>query len=546
MTLTALEFDNRFTTELPADPVEGGRSRQVPGAAFSRVTPVTTTAPHIIAWSRELSDQLGFDPELWSTEEAAEVFTGNRVLPGSDPHAANYAGHQFGNFAGQLGDGRAISLGEIIDRNGDRQTLQLKGAGPTPYSRRADGLAVLRSSVREYLCSEAMFHLGVPTTRALSLALTGTEVVRDMFYDGNPKEEPGAIVCRVAPSFLRFGSYQLFTWRQELDNLRTLADFTLRHYVPHLWPSDGKPGPETYAAWFAEVCETTRQLMVEWMRVGFVHGVMNTDNMSIHGLTIDYGPYGWVDDFDLDWTPNTTDAGGRRYRFGWQPRVAQWNLLQLANALYPLVGETEALEGPLNDFVDRFNDTHRAMMLSKLGLEPSEGADGVAADEALIADLVEVLQQVGFDMTIFFRRLATAVTVGTDRDGKEDGDDAEPQPIAVDDGGLGDALYRPLDAEHRQRLDAWLDRYRARLRTQSTTDAERAVAMNAVNPRYVLRNYLAQLAIDAAEGGEYGLIEELASVLRRPYDDQPGVTFDERRPDWAMSRPGCSMLSCSS
>ena len=238
-------------------------------------------------------------------------------------------GHQFGHWAGQLGDGRAISLGEAVLADGQRRELQLKGAGPTPYSRSADGRAVLRSSIREFLCSEAMHHLGIPTTRALSLVGTGEGVVRDMFYDGHPEVEPGAIVCRVAPSFLRFGHFELPSQRGDTSLLQALADFCIARDFPHL-RGRGEP---LYADWFAEVCERTARLVAGWMRVGFVHGVLNTDNMSILGLAIDYGPYGWIDAYDPDWTPNTTDATGRRYRFGWQPRVANWNLGQLARAL---------------------------------------------------------------------------------------------------------------------------------------------------------------------------------------------------------------------
>ena len=267
----------------------------------------------------------------------AEVFVGNRLLPGMKPIATCYGGHQFGNWAGQLGDGRAINLGEARGRDGKRWTLQLKGAGPTPYSRTADGLAVLRSSLREYVCSGAMFHLRVPTTRALSLALTGEDVVRDILYDGHPAPEPGAVVCRVAPSFTRFGHFEILAARRETDLLGRFLDFTIASDFPHLL--DEADAKARRIGWFREVAERTATMVAEWMRVGFVHGVMNTDNMSVLGLTIDYGPYGWLESFDPDWTPNTTDAATRRYRFGQQPAIAQWNLLQLANAVFPLIGD---------------------------------------------------------------------------------------------------------------------------------------------------------------------------------------------------------------
>ena len=338
--LDQLTFDNRFVRELPADPESGNYCRQVEGVCFSRVQPLQVTEPRLVACAREVSELLDLSGDPFLSKDFAEVFSGNRILPGMDPYAMCYGGHQFGSWAGQLGDGRAINLGETVNRKGERWTLQLKGAGPTPYSRRADGLAVLRSSVREFLCSEAMYHLGVPTTRALSLVLTGEQVVRDMFYDGNPKEEPGAVVCRVAESFTRFGSFQIFSARGEIQVLQQLLDFTIRTDFPHL----GEPTKEVYVKWFEEVCRTTAEMIVHWMRVGFVHGVMNTDNMSILGLTIDYGPYGWLEDYDSNWTPNTTDAVGRRYCFGNQPQIALWNLAQLGNAMLPLVDSPEPLE----------------------------------------------------------------------------------------------------------------------------------------------------------------------------------------------------------
>ena len=282
----------------------------------------------------------------------------------------------------------------MLGPDGRRLELQLKGAGRMPYSRTADGRAVMRSSVREFLCSEAMFHLGVPTTRALCLVDTGEQVVRDMFYDGNPRPEPGAVVPRVAPSFVRFGNFEIFAARRELDILRALAEWVIRTHFPEL----GEPGPEVYGRWFAEICRRTATLMVHWMRVGFVHGVMNTDNMSILGLTIDYGPYGWLEGFDPTWTPNTTDAGGRRYRYGNQPRVAHWNLAQLANALVPLVGDAAPLQEAIDAYPRLYESEEERMLASKLGLpEPDRG---------LTDDLGEVLQLLETDTTLFYRALA--------------------------------------------------------------------------------------------------------------------------------------------
>ena len=336
-TLDALNFDNRFVRDLPSDPERDNYRRQVMQSCYSRVLPTKVAHPRLVAYTWEVAKQLGLKRNACELDDFLQVFAGNRMLANMEPYATCYGGHQFGNWAGQLGDGRVINLGEIVNHQGERWALQLKGAGLTPYSRTADGLAVLRSSVREFLCSEAMHHLGVPTTRALSLVLTGEPVVRDMFYDGHPKSEPGAIVCRVAPSFTRFGSFQIFAARGEIDVLRQLVDYTIRTDFPHL----GEPSPKVYIEWFEEICRRTAEMIVHWMRVGFVHGVMNTDNLSILGLTIDYGPYGWLEDYDPDWTPNTTDAEGRRYCFGQQPQIALWNLTQLANALYPLIEQVE-------------------------------------------------------------------------------------------------------------------------------------------------------------------------------------------------------------
>ncbi|MEZ0470289.1 protein adenylyltransferase SelO [Luteimonas salinilitoris] len=514
-------LDNAFLRELPGDPQSGPRLRQVQGAAWSRVAPTPVPAPKLIAHSREMADALGFSDADVASPEFAQVFAGNALLDGMAPFAANYGGHQFGQWAGQLGDGRAITLGEAIGADGGRWELQLKGAGKTPYSRMADGRAVLRSSIREFLCSEAMHHLGVATTRALSLVTTGEAVERDMFYDGHPQDEPGAVVCRVAPSFIRFGTFELPASRGDTDLLRRLADFTIRRDFPELTGE----GEALYGDWFAQVCERTAALVAHWMRVGFVHGVLNTDNMSILGLTIDYGPYGWVDDYDPDWTPNTTDAHGRRYRFGWQPRVAHWNLSRLAQALSPLFDGIEPLQAGLDRYGAAFVRADRDNVTRKLGL-----ADCRDGDPALAAQLYGLLHAGEVDMALFFRDLA----------------EFDPDQPAL--GPLRDAFYDDgkLRAHEDGFLD-WLARYAARLHDDPLTPQQRRERMNAANPRYVLRNYLAQQAIDRAHAGDYGGIHELLEVMRRPYEEQPGrEQFAARRPDWARDRPGCSMLSCSS
>ena len=527
---TYFTFDNRFMRGLPADPDPANNCRQVLGACYSRVQPATVTQPEMVAYASEVAEQLDLTPEMMGSDELLQVLAGNRLLPGMDPYAMCYGGHQFGNWAGQLGDGRAIILGEVVNGRGEHYTLQLKGAGPTPYSRTADGLAVLRSSIREFLCSEAMNHLGAPTTRALSLALTGEQVIRDILYNGNPKPEPGAIVCRVAPSFLRFGNFQLFAARGELDVLRQLLDYTIRTHFPHL----GEPTPErakaVYAAWYEEVCRRTAEMIVHWMRVGFVHGVMNTDNMSILGLTIDYGPYGWLEDYDPNWTPNTTDSGQRRYRYGQQPQIAMWNLAQLGNALYPLVEEVDPLQNALNSYSQAFNVGWKDMMAQKLGLD----AFVPETDDELVKDLQGVLQLAETDMTLFYRRLPLVQAVADD--------ESLMAPLL-------DAYYVPeqLTGEPRAQIGAWLRRYLARAAQDGRPDAMRRERMDAVNPKYVLRNYLAQLAIDQAEQGDYSMVRDLLELLRRPYDEQPDQeTYAQKRPDWARHRVGCSMLSCSS
>ena len=521
-------FDNRFTRELPADTETANFRRQVHGACYSRVTPTTVTAPHVIAYAHEVAELLDITPESCELPHFVEVFSGNKLLPGMDPFAMCYGGHQFGHWAGQLGDGRAIILAETVNRTGKRFALQLKGAGPTPYSRSADGLAVLRSSIREFLCGEAMHHLGVPTTRALCIMASGEHVVRDMFYNGNPRAEPGAVVCRVAPSFTRFGNFEILAARNDIDLLRKLVDYTVATDFPQL----GAPGRKTYIRWFREICLRTATLIAHWMRVGFVHGVMNTDNMSILGLTIDYGPYGWLEDYDPDWTPNTTDAEHRRYRFGAQPQVALWNLAQLGNALMPLVEDPAPLQEALAEYGKHFDAQWQQMMAEKLGFTTFHGP----SHTELISELLELLQQTETDMTIFFRRLALLDATSAASD------DALLAPFAA-------AYYRPetLTDTQRERTLRWTRRYLVQIRTEGVSVHERRVSMQRVNPKYVLRNYLAQLAIDRAEQADYSVVNELLEVLRHPYDEQPDKeSFAAKRPDWARQRPGCSMLSCSS
>lgn len=525
----ALSFDNRFVRALPSDPLTTNARRQVPRASYSKVLPTPVAAPKLVAYSQEVAHLLAMDPAFVTSPEFAQTFGGNHVLKGMDPYAMNYAGHQFGHWAGQLGDGRAINLGELKGMDGQQWTLQLKGAGPTPYSRTADGRAVLSSSIREFLCSEAMYHLGVPTTRALSLVVTGDSVVRDMFYDGRAKEEPGAIVCRVAPSFLRFGNFQVHAARQEFDILKQLMDFSIENDFPSLLSSTNSSTPPIYLRWFQEICDRTADLMVHWMRVGFVHGVMNTDNMSILGLTIDYGPYGWIDDYDLDWTPNTTDAESRRYIFGNQAGVAGWNLAQLARAIMPVVNDAESLGAILQTYSSRFKQGHEQMMGAKLGLSSVQSE----TDSLLFKKLEELLSTYETDMTLFFRLL-----------GKVNPVSALEEQWSI----LQDSQYGAQAGEKKDWME-WLKGWNARVMQDPVGKLElpRRGLMDATNPKYVLRNYLAQEAIEKAHEGDYAMIGELLEVMHRPYDEQPEFErYFAKRPDWARDKAGCSMLSCSS
>ena len=524
-----LSFDNRFTRELAGDPIQENYRRQVKNACYSLVNPTAVSNPALLAYSPEMLANLDLDDSVASSEAFLAVLSGNRILQQMQPYAMCYGGHQFGNWAGQLGDGRAIILGDVINHQGERWSLQLKGAGPTPYSRTADGLAVLRSSLREYLCSEAMYHLGVPTTRALSLVLTGEQVLRDMFYDGHPAYEAGAIVCRTAPSFLRFGNFQILTAQHDIQGLKKLVDYCIQTDFPHL----GAPSKAVYIQWFEEICQRTADMIVHWQRVGFVHGVMNTDNMSILGLTIDYGPYGWLEDYDPDWTPNTTDAGGRRYRFGQQPQIAQWNLLQLAEAIYPLINEVEPLEKALQQYSEYYHQKSADMHASKLGFRHS-------SDELLRlhASLDQLLREVETDMTLFYRSLARLdMTLNLDQIEQEL------------DGLFAEAWYQDTkeNAQYRMHLLQWIEQYRNLLNQAAVAEPQRKFLMNQVNPKFILRNYLAQQAIDGIEQGDYTVLNDLTQAMKSPYEDL--LEFDsycKRRPEWARHRAGCSMLSCSS
>jgi len=486
------------------------------------VNPTPTKKPQLLIHSQDVANLLDFNEDDCQTPLFQDVFSGNALLDDMKPYAMCYGGHQFGNWAGQLGDGRAINLGEVATKQGQHFALQLKGAGATPYSRTADGLAVLRSSIREFLCSEAMFHLGVPTTRALSLCLTGDSVLRDMFYDGNAGYEQGAVVCRVAPSFLRFGSFEIFASRHDLKTLQTLLNFTITSHFPHLISK--QIDDTTYLAWFQEVCDTTKNMIVHWQRVGFVHGVMNTDNMSILGLTIDYGPYGWLEDYNPDWTPNTTDAQHHRYAFGKQASIAHWNLLKLAEAIAPLFEDVAPLQEIINDYAPSYQQAWQDMMRQKLGL--------ATFDASLVEQLLNNLEALETDITIFFRKLADIGTSNTPEQCLQ-----TISPAFYDE--AWESKASPIWA-------SWFSEYVQYLKNDVIP--HRKEAMNKVNPKYVLRNYLAQQCIDKVEAGDMDMLFELFEVLKKPYDEQPEqeATYAQKRPEWARERAGCSMLSCSS
>ncbi len=509
-----LNFDNRFTRELPGDPLDDSRSREVRDVLWSKVTPTPVSAPRLLVHSPSVAAAVGFDVDDIASPAFAQVFAGNALIDGMQPHATRYGGHQFGHWAGQLGDGRAISLGEVVGADGHRHELQLKGAGRTPYSRHADGRAVLRSSLREFVCSEAMHALGVPTTRALSLVATGDLVMRDMFYDGHPAHEPGAVVCRVAPSFLRFGHYEILAATDETALLDRLIEFTLARDFPHV---DGSR-EQRRAQWFRKICERSAELAAHWMRIGFVHGVLNTDNMSVLGLSIDYGPYGFVEDYDPAFTPNTTDAQGRRYAYGRQPAVVHWNLARLGSALLSQVDESD-LQAGLDRYAAHYQTSARAMTAAKFGFDVLD--DG---DLALVQDAYELLAASSIDYTLFFRTLA-GTTI--------------PDDFAAH-------AYEPKKfADAQPLLTSWLDRYAHRIR--ETDAATRRARMDAANPLYLPRNWLCQEAIEAAERGDLAPLHRLLDATAEPNRERAGFGHQAgKRPDWARDKAGCSMLSCSS
>ncbi|UGY20753.1 protein adenylyltransferase SelO [Bradyrhizobium septentrionale] len=455
----------------------------LPANFFARVAPTPVASPRLIKLNRLLALQLGLDPDLLSTPEGAEILAGKRLPDGADPIAMAYAGHQFGHFVPQLGDGRAILLGEVIDRDGVRRDIQLKGSGPTPFSRRGDGRAALGPVLREYIVSEAMFALGIPTTRSLAAVVTGEPVMRETAL-------PGAVLTRIASSHIRVGTFQFFAARGDTDGVRALADHVIIRHYPEL-----KDAAQPYHALLAGVVARQAALVARWLLVGFIHGVMNTDNTSISGETIDYGPCAFLDAYNPAQVFSSIDEMGR-YAYANQPRIALWNLTRLAECLLPLFADDQekAIEQAqviLGDFPEKFTAAYQAGLRAKVGLFTAR--DG---DEALIQDLLDAMAKNGADFTLTFRHLGEAAS--------DDAADVRAQ------------FLEPTA------FDEWATRWRARLALEQQTPAERKAAMRAVNPAFIPRNHRIEAVIQAAvTNDDYAPFEELLTVLAKPYEDQP-------------------------
>ena len=485
---TSLRWDNRFAGLDPA--------------FFTRLQPTALLEPYWIGRSQTVADTLGLDSGWMESEQALQALSGNLLLTGSQPLASVYSGHQFGQWAGQLGDGRAILLGELALPDGSGMEIQLKGAGLTPYSRMGDGRAVLRSSIREFLCSEAMAALGVATTRALCVTGSDAPVFRET-------RETAAVVNRGAPSFLRFGHFEHFSYQNQHERLVELADYAIDRFYPECRASDRFDG-NPYAALLERVSERTAELLAGWQAVGFCHGVMNTDNMSMLGLTIDYGPFQFMDAFDPGHICNHSDDQGR-YAFNRQPNIAYWNLFCLGQALLPLIGEQERALAALESYKTVFPQALQQQLGAKLGL-----FDLVDSDLALIEGILKLLADGRVDYTIFWRRLSHFAA----------GDAADPVRDLFPD--------RPA-------LDQWLQVYGERIGQQDRASTGRAMLQT--NPKFVLRNHLGELAIRAAKQKDFSELEKLQRVLENPFDEHLDLeAYAGFPPDWASGIE----ISCSS
>jgi len=457
----------------------------LPEGFFARVAPTPVVAPRLVKLNRNLAVQLGLDPDRLASSEGVEILAGRRVPEGAAPIAMAYAGHQFGHFVPQLGDGRAILLGEVIDASGVRRDIQLKGSGPTPFSRRGDGRAALGPVLREYIVSETMAALGIPTTRSLAAVLTGEQVMREAPL-------PGAVLTRVASSHIRVGTFQYFAARGETDGVRRLADHVIARHYPETGHSERR-----YHALLSAIVERQAQLVARWLLVGFIHGVMNTDNCSIAGETIDYGPCAFIDQYDPKAVFSSIDEMGR-YAYANQPRIALWNLTRLAECLLPLFSDDQEkaiaqAQEILERFADIFNRAYQTGLRAKIGL--SEERDG---DEALVQDLLDAMAANQADFTLTFRGLCETA--------------ADP---------AGDADARQLFADG-EAYDAWARRWRRRIGEEARSSDERRDAMRAVNPAFIPRNHRVEAVISAAvTNDDYAPFERLLRVLSKPYDDQP-------------------------
>lgn len=487
-TLETLTFDNTYA--------------RLPEAFYAKLNPTPfQAAPYLVHANPDAAALISLDPEEAVRPEFAQVFGGSMLVPGMEPLAMLYSGHQFGVYVPQLGDGRAILLGEATNERGGRWDLHLKGGGLTPFSRDGDGRAVLRSTIREYLCCEAMHGLGIPTTRALCIVGSDHKVYREQI-------ETGAALVRMAPSHVRFGTFEIFYYRKQHEQLKRLADYVIEQQYVHL-----QSVADTYARFFSEVMERTARLIARWQAVGWAHGVMNTDNMSILGLTLDYGPFGFMDDYDAGFICNHSDHNGR-YAFNQQPYIGLWNLSCLAQALLPLV-KKDALKAALESYQPLFDREYLRLMRSKLGLQEER-----TEDDALIRDLLGLLQESHTDYTILFRELGS---------------------FSSATGAMNDTLREHF--VNRERFDDWAVQYRDRLRSENSQDAERRERMNRVNPKYVLRNYLAQAAIEKAQQKDFSEIDRLFTLLQNPYSDQPDMdAYAAPPPNWGKHLA----VSCSS
>ncbi len=487
-TLEKLSFDNTYT--------------RLPEGFFQRVRPTPFPNPHVVSVNPAAAELIGLDPEEVRRPEFAEYFCGAKLLPGSDPLAMLYSGHQFGHYVPQLGDGRAILLGEVRNANGETWDLQLKGAGLTRFSRDGDGRAVLRSTIREYVCGEAMHGLGIPTTRSLCI-VSGEEIV----WRETP--EPGAMLLRLAPSHVRFGSFEVFFYRGQHENLKILADYVIQHDFPHFMEVENR-----YTRLLHEVAIRTGQMIAQWQAVGWSHGVMNTDNMSILGLTLDYGPYGFMEEFNPRFVCNHSDHHGR-YSFQNQPDIGYWNIRALAKAMSPLIEQSEMQAAP--DLYEKaMLDRYAELMREKLGL-----VEDHAGDDKLVTDLLNLMDSSRADYTNVFRSLC------------------EFQQESPD----GNSTIRDQFL-HREAFDDWTARYRDRLQAEKSQDNERQARMNQANPKYVLRNHLAQRAIErATRDKDYSEIDRLLNLLADPFADQPGME-SYALPPTSGSEP--IIVSCSS